>query len=338
MNLLSYDRPTDRIRLLKAMDEEYSIQYLSPYSEFYKEFYNQQVYIIHCPEMDAWMPVRIFHSKIFRLGQILFAPVSDQQELAPKDQLIFFNKMLRFLRTNKICDRLIQPHPYAVLAALPPKVQFCEFGTYIIDLQNQTSEKILNKFHPKYQKAIAHSVKHRAKVIVHWDVFEDFYKIYEHTMHRVNQHKDPRSYFRIQGECLGADHAVPAVVYDEDKPVGAAFFIYSKYASYCTHAGSMGETKLYGAMKLLHLEVIRFMKEKSVKRYDLVGVRIQNTDSSLEGIFRFKKGFGGNLKAGYLWKTNIHSFRGRLYSALIKIRNRGRNPFPDIIDQSYLIK
>ncbi len=51
------------------------------------------------------------------------------------------------------------------------------------------------------------------------------------------------------------------------------FFIFTKYAAYCTHAGSYGETKLYGAMKLLHFEMMKMLKNLGVKRYDLVGVK-----------------------------------------------------------------
>jgi lipid II:glycine glycyltransferase (peptidoglycan interpeptide bridge formation enzyme) len=83
------------------------------------------------------------------------------------------------------------------------------------------------------------------------------------------------------------------VVYDEGNPIGSVFFIHTNYAGYCTHAGSQGESKLYGAVKLLHYEMMKQLKKKGVKRYDLVGVRLKNTNPALEGIFRFKKGFGG---------------------------------------------
>ena len=75
------------------------------------------------------------------------------------------------------------------------------------------------------------------------------------------------------------------------------------------------------------------MKSIDVMKYDFVGVRIDNQDPALEGIFRFKKGFGGDLKEGYLWKRDIKPIRAKLYDLLIRIRHVNRPVYRDIIDQ-----
>jgi len=74
------------------------------------------------------------------------------------------------------------------------------------------------------------------------------------------------------------------------------------------------------------------MKESGVNKYDLVGVRIGNNDPALEGVFRFKKGFGGELKKGFLWKTDINPLKAKMYDLLIKIKHPN-NKYKDIIDQ-----
>jgi lipid II:glycine glycyltransferase (peptidoglycan interpeptide bridge formation enzyme) len=77
---------------------------------------------------------------------------------------------------------------------------------------------------------------------------------------------------------------------------------------------------------------MKLMKARGVRRYDFVGVRLNNTNPALEGIFRFKKGFGGDLKAGYLWKTDLDPERSKLYDSLMKVKLRGKK-VADIIDQ-----
>jgi hypothetical protein len=332
MKLLSHHNPEDQEQL-RDIDDNFSFQFLREFSDFCRYYYHQSLFLLYSPEFDAYLPLRIINSRVARLGQIFHPPIHDCETLVPKDQLIFFNMMLRFIRKEKLCDRLIQPHPFSILGALPPHVKYCEFGTYVIELQEQTMEQVFSHYTPKYQKAIRHSIRHQARVEASWDVFDDFYRAYENTMRRVGMEMEPRAYFLGLRTHLGK-YAIPAVVYDGDRAVGSAFFLYTRYAAYCTHAGSMEGSKLYGAMKLLHYRMMQFMKERGVKRYDLVGVRLKNTDPALEGVFRFKKGFGGDLRAGYLWKTDIHPWRGRLLDLFLQWRPGGRRPQKDIIDQS----
>ncbi len=332
MKLLSHFDPAHQEQL-RELDDNYSFQFLREFSDFCRYYYHQDLFLLYSPEFDAYLPLRMINSRVARLGQVFHPPIHNRETLVPKDQLIFFNMMLRFIRKEHLCDRLIQPHPFAILNALPPQVKYCEFGTYVIELQDQTMAQILRQYHPKYQKAIRHSIRRRARVAASWDVFEDFFHAYTRTMKRVGMDTEPKSYFLGLRKHL-EKYTTPAVVYDDDKPVGSAFFIYTKYAAYCTHAGTIEGSKLYGAMKLLHYRMMKFMKERGVKRYDLVGVRLKNTDPALEGVFRFKKGFGGDLRSGYLWKTDIHPWRGRMFDLFMQWRPMGKRPQKDIIDQS----
>lgn len=335
MKFLNHLDSSHHEKLTAFSGVEAPFQFLPQFSTFYQNYFNEQILIAYSEEQQAYLPLHLYKTKMFRLGQILHAPVNgnDFADLAMKDQLIFFNALIRALKDNNICNRLVQPHPYGILGALPPNVRSCEFGTYIIDLATQTEDQIFEKFHPKYQKAVTHSQKNNAIVKFGKEVFDDFYQTYAHTMQRVNIKPDTKNYFLKLYENLGEQFLTPAVVYDEQEPIGGVFFIHTKYAGYCTHAGSMGESKLYGAMKLLHFEMMKRLKSQGVKKYDLVGVRLKNNDPALEGIFRFKKGFGGDLKTGYLWKTDIQPVKAKLYDILVHIKNRNKKIAKDIIDQ-----
>jgi lipid II:glycine glycyltransferase (peptidoglycan interpeptide bridge formation enzyme) len=133
-------------------------------------------------------------------------------------------------------------------------------------------------------------------------------------------------------EFLTPRHVETGVVYDNGEPVSSLVVIYTKYAALLTHAGSATESRLYGANKLLNLEMMKLLKSRGVRKYDFVGVRLNNTNPALEGIFRFKKGFGGELKSGYLWKTDLHPLKARTYDLLLKIKSKGKVA-NDIIDQ-----
>lgn len=317
---------------LAALNDDSPFQFLPGFTMFYKHYMEDELSILYSENLDAFIPVRFFSSKLFTLGQVLHAPVRNNEELNPEEQHEFFNDMIEFFSVNNLCERLIQPHPYGILSAFPEQSKACEFGTYITDLANQSEENIFSNFHPKYQKAIHHSEKNGAEVRFGMANLNDFYHCYSATMERAGMKAEKIDYFRSLYKYMGEKHVSTGVVYDAEKAIGGIFIVHSYYAALCTHAGSTGESKLYGAMKMLHWEMMKKLKGKGVKKYDLVGVRISNNDPALEGIFRFKKGFGGDLKTGYLWKIDIKPMRARLYDLLVKIKNPG-NKYRDIIDQ-----
>ncbi len=316
---------------LAAITNDFPFQFLSGFTLFYKNFMKEDLEIVYNKEMDAYIPVRIIQSKFFSLGQIMHAPIRNNQELLPQDQLLFFKKLLAHFLKHKSIVRFVQPHPYGILGAVPEGAHSCEFGTYVINLQ-QNYEDIFNAFHPKYQKAILHSEKNGAVVKFGLNVLSDFYKCYAETMQRVGMKAESFDFFQSFYRCMGSDNVTAGVVYDNDEPIGGIFMLHSKFAALCTHAGSRGESKLYGAMKYLHAQMMRKLKAHEILKYDLVGVRIGNNDPALEGIFRFKKGFGGDLKTGYLWKIDLNPVKAKMYDLLIKLKHKGA-PYKDIIDQ-----
>jgi len=332
MKLLSHFNTSDK-KLLNIINDDWPFQFLPGFSSFNLAFYTQHVFIVFDEELQAFMPIRFQDYKIFSHGQILFAPMRNAKELSPEEQLLFFENLKKTLYYGGNCERLMQPHPYSILAAHPAGSEYCEFGTYVVDLENQTPEVILEKFHPKYQKAVSHSVKNNAVVKIGMDVLPDFFRAYETTMKRINKYYDSYSYFENLLKYLGDERICCAVVYDQGEVVSGIFLIYTKYGAFLTHAGTQGESKLYGAAKLLNFETMKYLQNKGVKRYDFVGVRLKNENNpELEGVFRFKKGFGGDLKQGYLWKHDILPMKAKLFDILLYVKTKGKKSF-DIIDQ-----
>jgi hypothetical protein len=331
MKLLHYHN-TDDQKLLSELDNKAPFQFLAGFTQLYQDYLAENIYIAYSEKLQAFIPIRFFSSKFFKLGQILHAPIHRFAELSSELQLEFFNELIEFLKQNNLCERLIQPHPYGILGAVPSQARYCEFGTYVINLKDQSIEEIFQKFHPKYQKAIVHTEKNGGSVKFGQEVLNDFYSCYHETMKRIGMPSEKLQFFEAYYKYLGSKNVTAGVVYDQQSPVGGIFIVHSDYAALCTHAGSMGETKLYGSMKFLHFEMIKKMKASGVHRYDLVGVRIGNNDPALEGVFRFKKGFGGDLKKGFLWKTDINPIKAKMYDLLIKIKHPN-NRYKDIIDQ-----
>jgi hypothetical protein len=331
MQIYNHLNITDQ-KYLQGLNENSPFQFLPGFTMFHKHYEENTLNILYSEKLNAFIPVRFFSSKLFTLAQILHAPICDNQELNTDEQLIFFDELISFVRKKNLAERFIQPHPFGILAATPNHARACEFGTYVNNLSGQTEEEIFSNFNPKYQKAIRHSEKNGATVKFGKEVLNDFYACYSSTMQRVGMTSEKFKYFEAQYKYMTEKYVTCGVVYENNIPIGGIFMIHSNYAALCTHAGSMGDSKLYGAIKMLHWEMMKRLKSQGVKKYDLVGVRIGNNDPTLEGIFRFKKGFGGELKTGFLWKIDIKPIRSRMYDLLSKIKNPDPK-YKDIIDQ-----
>lgn len=313
------------------INQRWPVPFLEGYAAFVENFEKAKYYLLEDETTGVCLPLQVKKIKIFRIGQLLFAPSRNGSPINAAEQKLFFDKMLVFLKAQSICHRLQQPHPMGMTDAYPESSEWCRFGTYLNDLQEGDDEALLQTFDPKYRKAVQHSIKNGGRVAFGPEVLDDFYKLYTSTTSRAGIYSDSKDYFRAQLNWLG-NQADLGVIYDENGPVGSIFTPWSGYHSLCTHAGSGGESKLYGAMKHLHYAMMLRMKARGVKWYDLVGVRINSVHPSLQGVFRFKKGFGGILHEGYLWKKDIAPLPMKLFDLLVKIKSRGKS-HSDIIDQ-----
>jgi FemAB family. len=76
------------------------------------------------------------------------------------------------------------------------------------------------------------------------------------------------------------------------------------------------------------------MKEHNVKAYNFVGARInEDPNSKYHAIQHFKKGFGGEMREGYLFKTIINKSKYKLFYKLRALKNR--DFVGDVIDQEF---
>ena len=81
-------------------------------------------------------------------------------------------------------------------------------------------------------------------------------------------------------------------------------------------------------MHLLHWEAMLRFQAMGVKRFNLQGVRINPEEGSKqEGILTYKKGFGGEMVQGFMWKYSFRPWKSVAYSVVIRLLKGG-----DIVD------
>lgn len=305
-----------------------------PFSKAYAEFIKHQFgnEVLYFEKNEIVVPLEVTSRTFFQQIKLLAPPYRNHKEIEAKELQSFLNDLQLALKKSGDFMRIIQPHPMAFTSEKPSDSSNCQFGTYITKLHNKSDDDLLNEFDPKYKKAVQHSIKNGGTVIISKNSINEFYRIYQNTCKRANIYSDSLNYFENIISYL-PNNAITALINDaEGITIGAAFFIFDEHACYCTHAGSVPGSKLYGGMKQLHFEVMKWMRDKNVKHYDLTGVRINSSNETLQGIFKFKKGFGGELKQGYLWKADLINWKCFLYDMLLFIKSKGKK-HKDIIDQ-----
>jgi len=336
--MIVYSYTNNKLTPAKGLfNEQWPLYFSEELAMYHYKESGEDTLIFYSTKFKAYMPVRFVKVKLLKFGQVLHAPMREKKLLTKEEELEFLNYFVNFCTENKIFHHLIQSHPSGFTQTYPDHSSHCEFGSYIIDLSRLDNESLLNSFDIKYKKAVIHSIKNGAIVKFGIDHISEFYALHQNSLKKTNIYCDSYSSIHSLVSHLGPDKCEIGVVYDGDEAIGAILIQFTKHIAYVTHAGMGGDSKLHGAMKYLHFEMMKHLRDKNVKYYDFVGVRINSKTESLNGIFKFKKGFGGELKPGYLWKIDLNKSIMKIYNKVNSFRFKNLPHMKDIIDQENLI-
>ena len=126
---------------------------------------------------------------------------------------------------------------------------------------------------------------------------EAFSQLYQVTAKRDNFMIHPASYYQAIREIIfNAGLGTCFLAYFQDKPVaGVIIFAFGGKIWYM-YGASASEYRNVMPNHLLHWEVIKWAKNKGYREYDLWGIPANpHEQHPLYGVYRFKKGFKGQL-------------------------------------------
>jgi len=125
--------------------------------------------------------------------------------------------------------------------------------------------------------------------------FEDFFNLMEKTARRNNFKLHPRIYYENIFSALDGSAAFLALAKYHDEIFAVNFVLLFGEVVYVVFGGSNDEFKNLRAPRLLHWRGIVAAKNRGYKFYNFGAVSAGGDYKSLEGISKFKKGFGGRL-------------------------------------------
>ena len=266
----------------------------------------------------GWKPVRIVNGDfgvqiLFRklpLGfTVGYIPKAVNSEQLPSDQ--FWQEIDSVCRRQRAVFYKLEPDSWDQQFIIPhsafriSKHNIQPPRTIIIDIRGSEDE-ILAKMKQKARYNIRLAEK-KGVTVRAWDDIEAFHKMMlvtggrdEFGIHSLEYYK--RAYELLQpkglGEILVAEY--------EGKPLAALFVARNGHRAYYLYGASTDEERNRMPTYLLQSEAMKWAKARGCEEYDLWGVPdedeemletdFQTRHDGLWGIYRFKRGFGGELK------------------------------------------
>jgi peptidoglycan pentaglycine glycine transferase (the first glycine) len=269
----------------------------------------------------GWKPVRVINGNVgvqilfrklplgFTVGYIPKAFFSDQSSVSSEQ---FWKEIDSVCRKHRALFLKIEPDDWddqqpatwnLKLETSPHNIQ--PPRTIVIDIRG-SEEEILAKMKPKTRYNTRLAEKKGVTVRV-WDDVESFHKLMLVTGGRDGFGVHSLEYYQRAYELLHSTGLGEILVAEyEGKPLAALFVARNGQRAYYLYGASTDEERNRMPTYLLQWEAMKWAKARGCAEYDLWGVpdadeatleaHFESRHDGLWGVYRFKRGFGGELK------------------------------------------
>ncbi len=165
-----------------------------------------------------------------------------------------------------------------------------------LNVAGRTEENLLNSFEAKTRYNIRLARRKGVEVkVCGKEAVPAFSKIMDETGKRDGFVVRPASYLERLLDCLG-EHARLYMAYYNEQPVAGSIAIWFGNKVWYLYGASSNASRNVMPNYLLQWEMIRWALEKGCEIYDFRGVSGDlSPENPLYGLYRFKKGFGGDF-------------------------------------------
>lgn len=165
-----------------------------------------------------------------------------------------------------------------------------------LDVKEKTIDELMAQFHSKTRYNIRVAQKNGVEVkIVGKEEAKTFYEIMLETGMRDNFVTRPLSYFETMLDSLG-ENARLYMAYYQGKPIAGTLAVHYGNKVWYLYGASSNAYRNVMPNYLLQFEMIRWAVDEGCDIYDFRGVSGDlSPDNPLYGLYKFKKGFSGEL-------------------------------------------
>jgi hypothetical protein len=270
------------------------------------------------------LPYTIIRKFGFHLVRFRTKTISLEEEIVLEEERSFLKNVVEYFRSTG-ADIIIPSGNTAIFRTYPEGADAAPYGTFIKDLK-QPEETLTSEIRKTYRQNIRKALAEGVQIRMGMEYLDVSYSLIADTLKRSKVTFKTLAEFKRM--VLGLGEHVKIFVAEHNGAIqGCMVSPFSTYSAYNCYSGSRSEPVL-GAMHLLHWEAIRRFREWGVNSFDFQGVRIDpEKGSKQEGIANYKKGFGGALVQGFLWKYPLRPLKAIGYSIAARLLKGG-----DIVD------
>ncbi|NLT57541.1 MAG: peptidoglycan bridge formation glycyltransferase FemA/FemB family protein [Clostridiales bacterium] len=206
-----------------------------------------------------------------------------------------------------------------------------------LPVAGRTEEELMAGFHEKWRYNIRLAARKGVTVrVVGREYLPAFHELMVETGMRDRFVTRPLAYFERMVEGMG-EHLRLYMAFYEDRPIAGTLAIHFGDKVWYLYGASSNRDRNVMPNYLLQWEMIRWAVQQGCRIYDFRGVSGDlSEDNPLYGLYRFKKGFGGELvefcgEFEYCFKPGaaravdlLRKVYNRGATALYRMKNRGR--------------
>ena len=303
---------------------------------FSREYYNYVLStegnILYFATENYIIPYEVHKKYIFTYGRYLSEPFCLKDSINTSEKRKeFINCTQEYIASQKISDWQTSVGAYTMFDVYPDTAKHIGFGNLIIDLSCDT-DTLFSNMTAKHRNMARRAEKDGVSVKIGGiELLDDYCNLDAQTWRRSGKPPVARSFYENILRNMPSS-AFIAISYFDGIPQSGMLSYYNKQMMYYMY-GASADRPTTGANNFLHWEIIKEMKARNVKKYSFVGYRLNaDLDGKLAGIQHFKKGFGGELFEGYLFKETFSKGKRKLFESLYKFRYRTASEM-DAIDQ-----
>lgn len=269
-------------------------------------------------ENQLMVPFAVMKKGPFKKGMFLTAVLTITGDCPEDLEKIFLDRIIKWLSGKKLCDWIQQSPNWAIYRTYPENAIAIPFGSYIVDIKSNSTEKLFNNIKPNTRGDIRKAQLLGINLVDGQSKMKDLFELIKNTAERANISYPSLDQVKSMHNHFG-NHIKSCIAYYKGIPQAGVIFFYTRFCIFAMYAGSIKNPARGSNAFIFWNTAIEKAKNEGIMKFDLVGAIINPKKGTKDyQIQKFKESLGARLHQGYIWKYVISKKKYLIYKLYIR--------------------